>query len=125
MRIFIADDNQLVRRGIAALLSTDNECEVCGEAPNATETIQKVVELRPDVILLDVSMPDMNGLEATRLLRQQVPESKILIISQNDASHLLPGSLEAGAVGCIDKARLATDLIPALRKLSEEDTSAA
>jgi DNA-binding NarL/FixJ family response regulator len=116
MRILIADDNQMIRRGIAAILANDQSLIVCGEAADAEETLQKACDLRPDVVLLDVSMPGTNGLETARLLRQRVPDSKVLIISQHDADQLLPRSLEVGAVGCVDKVRLAADLLPALRK---------
>lgn len=117
VRILIADDNQLVRRGIAGLLSTGENYEVCGEAVNAEEAIQKTHDLSPDVVLLDVSMPGTNGLETARLLRQQAPEVKILIVSHHDLNQLLPRSLEAGADGCLDKARIATDLLPTLRRI--------
>ena len=117
MRVLIADDNELVRRGIAKLLSSDEELEVCGEASNSSETLQKADELMPDLIPLDVSMRGMNGLETAQLLRQKRPALKILIISQHDRNQLLPRALEAGAHGCIDKARIATDLLPTLRNL--------
>ena len=117
MRVLIADENRLIRRGIAKLISSDNNWEVCGESCDASETLQKASELRPDLILLDVSMPGANGLNTAQLLRQRIPDAKILIISQHDAKQLLPRSLEAGAVGCLDKARVATDLVPTLRKV--------
>jgi two-component system response regulator NreC len=119
MRILIADDNQLVRRGIAGLLSGENTCEICGEASNADETLQKADELRPDLILLDVSMPGTDGLNTAQLLKQKFPALKILIISQHDPKQLLPRSLEAGAHGCIDKARISTDLLPTLKKFKK------
>jgi DNA-binding NarL/FixJ family response regulator len=117
MRVLIPDDNELVRRGIAKLLSADKELEICGEASNSSETFQKVDELMPDVILLDISMPGMNGLNTAQLLRQKRPALKILIVSQHDLNQLLPLSLEAGAHGCIDKVRIATDLLPTLKTL--------
>jgi DNA-binding NarL/FixJ family response regulator len=117
MRVLIADDNERVRRGIASLLSAENEFEVCGEASDAKETLKKADELRPGLILLDVSMPGMNGLDTARLLREKFPELKILIISQHDPKQLLPHSLEVGAHGCIDKARLAVDLLPTLKNM--------
>lgn len=123
MRILIADDSSLVRRGIAGLLSGDADLEICGEAADSNETLQKVDELRPDLILLDVSMPGMNGLNTAQLLRQNLPALKILIISQHDPKQLLPRSLEAGAHGCVDKARLATDLLPTLRSLFKNPSS--
>jgi two-component system invasion response regulator UvrY len=72
------------------------------------------VELSPDLILLDISMPGLNGLDTARLLRKQVPKATILIMSQNDAVRLLPSAVEAGAHGCVDKGRLGTDLLPAI-----------
>jgi DNA-binding NarL/FixJ family response regulator len=117
MRVLIADDNERVRRGIIGLLSTDKDLEVCGEASNASETLHKAYNLNPDLILLDVSMPDMNGLDTARLLRQKFSHVKIIIISQHDPNQLLPRSLEAGAHGCVDKARIGTDLLPTLRSL--------
>ncbi len=99
------------------MLSRETNWEICGEASDAKETLEKAAELKPDVVLLDVSMPDANGLETARLLRQQVPSVKILIMSQNDPHHFLLPSLEAGAQACVDKARIATDLVPAIRRV--------
>jgi two-component system response regulator NreC len=120
VRILIADDNALVRRGILGLLAGQTGCEVCGEAVDSADAIQKENELQPDLILLDVSMPGTNGLETARILKQKLPRIKILIISQHDSKQMLPRSLEAGADGSVDKARLGSDLLPAIRKL--EDT---
>jgi DNA-binding NarL/FixJ family response regulator len=110
MRILIADDNQLVRRGVAEILSSLADCDVCGEASNGLEAFQKSREMRPDLVLLDISMPGTNGLETARLLRQAIPEIKILIMSHHDPVQLLPSVLEAGAHSCLDKSRIATDL---------------
>jgi two-component system, NarL family, response regulator NreC len=118
MRILIADDNQFVRRGISGLLAQQSDCEVCGEAADSTDAIRKTSELRPDLVLLDVSMPGTNGLETARILKQKLPQTKILIISQHDPKQMLQSSLEAGADGSVDKARLATDLLPAIRQLA-------
>jgi two-component system nitrate/nitrite response regulator NarL len=82
-----------------------------------TKLCKRAGKLKPDVILLDVSMPGTNGLNTAQLLRKQLPTLKILIISQYDPHQLLPRSLEAGAHGCIDKARIGTDLVPTLRNL--------
>ena len=110
MRILIADDNQLVRRGVAEILSSLADCHVCGEASNGLEAFQKSREMRPDLVLLDISMPGASGLETARLLRQEIPEIKILIMSHHDPVQLLPSVLEAGAYSCLDKSRIATDL---------------
>ena len=117
MRIFIADDNDAVRRGVVRLLSSETGWEVCGEARDGSESLQKARELRPDLILLDVSMPGMNGLEVARLLRQELPEAKILVISQHDPIHILPSVVEAGGNACVDKSRLGTDLVASIKNI--------
>lgn len=117
MRILIADDNELVRRGIAGLLAEHGGLEVCGEAQDSEGAIQKAVELQPDLVLLDVSMPGTSGLATVRILKQRLPQIKILMISQHDPKQMLERSREAGADGSVDKARLASDLLPAIREL--------
>lgn len=119
MRILIADDNQLIRRGVAWLLAQQDGWEICGEASDAPEAIKKVSDLHPDLVLLDVNMPGGNGLETTRVLKQKFPQTKVLIITQHDPQPMLPRSLEMGANGCVDKARLAIDLVPAIRALED------
>jgi two-component system response regulator NreC len=119
MRILVADDNELVRRGIISLLASQPSLELCGEASNGEDVIHKAVELRPDVILLDVSMPRTSGLEAARVLKNKLPTVKILIISQHDPRAMLTRALEMGAIGCIDKGRMATDLLSSIKKLYE------
>ena len=116
MRILIADDNELVRRGVINLLAP-TKWEVCGEAKDGTEAIQKAAELLPDIVLLDVSMPGVSGLEIARLLHNNLPAPRILIMSQHDPVLLLPRALEAGAHGCLDKSRLSTDLLPAIERI--------
>jgi DNA-binding NarL/FixJ family response regulator len=110
MRILIADDNPLVRRGVAAILSRLADCDVCGEAANGLEAFQKSRELRPDLILLDISMPGSDGLETARRLRQEFPEINVVIMSHHDPVQILPSVLDVGARGCLDKSRIATDL---------------
>jgi len=111
MRILIADDNEFVRRGVAEMLSNDVRLEVCGETASGEETLRKAQELRPDLILLDLNMPGMSGYDTARLLREQLAEIKILIMSFDDALRLLPSVRKAGADGCVDKARLGSDLL--------------
>ena len=114
MRILIADDNEWVRRGVSNILAQKTNWEVCGEAKDGPEAIQKSVELRPDLVLLDVSMPGLGGLDVARLLREQVPAAKILIMSQHDPGVLGPRAIEAGAHACVDKSRLSTELLPTI-----------
>ncbi len=121
MRILIADDNDLVRRGIAAILASDEDCCVCGEAGDGAEALRKGRELLPDVILVDISMPGMNGWEAAALLLDQVPGAKIVIVSQNDASLLTKRVAEIGIHACIDKSDLSTQLLPTIAGLKRSD----
>jgi DNA-binding NarL/FixJ family response regulator len=117
MRILIVDDNERVRRGIAAVLSYEKDWQVCGEAVDGTDALEKARELAPDLVLLDVSMPGMDGLETARRLRSENPAVKILILSQHDPAALLPQALEAGANGCVDKSRVASELVKAIRSM--------
>ena len=117
MRILIVDDNEMVRRGVTLLLSSRATWQVCGDAGNGKEALRKAMELRPDLILLDISMPGANGLEVARTLRHEMPEIKIVIMSHHDPIQLLPRALEAGAHACVDKDRLSTDLLPAIESL--------
>jgi DNA-binding NarL/FixJ family response regulator len=118
MRILVVDDNEAVRRGVISILASKMSWEVCGEAKDGGEAIQMARELLPDVILLDISMPGLNGLQAARLLRQEVPHAKILIMSQHDPAQLLPLAIEAGAHSCVDKGRLAMDLLPSIESIT-------
>ncbi|HEY1483404.1 MAG TPA: response regulator transcription factor [Candidatus Acidoferrum sp.] len=117
MRILLADDNERIRRGVRAILSSSPNFEICAEAADGRETIRIARELLPDLILLDVSMPEMDGLQATRLLRAALPSVKIVIMSQHDPAHLLPNALAAGANACVDKSSLATDLLAVISTL--------
>jgi len=118
MRILVVDDNERVRQGVIDILASKANWEVCGEAKDGTEAIEKARDLLPDVILLDISMPGLNGLETARLLRQQVSSAKILIMSQHDPASLLASALQAGAHGCIDKGHLGTHLLSSIESIS-------
>jgi len=117
LRILVVDDNQMIRDGITTLLSAEPNWEVCGEAENGSEALQKTRQLHPDLILLDVSMPGINGLAVTRLLRHDFPRIKILVMSNHDLVQLLPSVVEAGGDGCVDKTRLVTGLLDSIRNI--------
>jgi DNA-binding NarL/FixJ family response regulator len=114
VRILIVDDNERVRRGVAGILESRADLQPCGEAQDGPEAIRKAANLNPHLILLDVSMPGLNGLEVARLLREQSPSVKILVMSQHDPIQLLPRAVRAGANGCVDKSLLATELLPGI-----------
>lgn len=118
MRILIADDNQMIRNSVADILSSEG-WDVCGQASDGEEAIEKVRELRPDVVVLDVSMPGIDGLETARRLRTENPEVKIVIMSQHDPARLLPRALKVGANACVDKGRVAMDIGDAIRGAME------
>jgi PAS domain S-box-containing protein len=116
-RVLIVDDHEPVRRGIRSLLTPRADCLVCGEAADGVEATELARKLRPDVILMDMSMPRMNGAEATRLIRQEIPEAQVIIVSQNDPVVVRHQAAQIGARGCVSKATLARDLLPAILKI--------
>jgi DNA-binding NarL/FixJ family response regulator len=117
MRILIADDNESVRRGVRNILASMASWEICGEAKDGAEALQIAADSLPDFVLLDISMPGLNGLEVAKLLREKTPAAKIVVMSQHDPAVLLPRALEAGAHACVDKGRLARDLIPTIERI--------
>src|SRR5512141_2096770 len=117
VRIFVVDDNEMVRHGVIGLLSSEPGWQVCGEACDGPTALQKARELLPDLILLDISMPGLNGLDVARRLRQDLPQVRILVMSQHDPIQLLPSVVAAGGDACIDKSRLATDLLASIKGL--------
>jgi two-component system response regulator NreC len=125
MRILIADDHHLVRRAVGDLLAKEARWEICGEATDAAEAFQKASELSPDLILLDISMPKGSGLETARRIRQEIPHVKILIMSHHDPKQFAQSAIENGADGCIDKARLALDLVAMIKDLQTTGRSCA
>jgi two-component system, NarL family, response regulator NreC len=122
MRILVVDDNERVRHGVMKILASKPNWEVCGEAKDGMEAIQKARELLPDIILLDISMPGLDGLETARRLRQEVADAKILIMSQHDPVQVLRGALQSGAHGCVDKSHLGTDLLSSIESVAGTST---
>ena len=114
LRILIADDHDAVRRGVRTILERQAGWVVCGEVSSGRDAVTRAVDLQPDVVLLDISMPGLNGLEAAREIRRLVP-AKILILTVHQTDHLASEVLGAGADGCVSKADAGRVLVPAIR----------
>ena len=122
IRVMVVDDHTIVRDGICALLGLAGDIEVVGEASNGVEAIEAVRKLRPDVILMDIAMPVMSGLEATHRIRDEYPEIKVLALTQyNDKEYVFP-VLEAGASGFISKASASSELSTGIRSVYRDDS---
>jgi DNA-binding NarL/FixJ family response regulator len=117
LRILIADDHELVRRGLIALLQAHEGWEICGEASDGREAVEKAKQLKPDVVILDVGMPNLNGLAATRQLSRQDPHCKIIVLTITDTDQIVQEALDAGARGFVLKSDAARDLVSAVEAL--------
>ena len=121
-RILIADDHVLVREGIRALLGFHEDVEVVGEASDGKEAINMAAKLNPDVILMDISMPGLGGLEATVEIKKTQPDIKILVLSQYDDKEYVSRFLKAGVSGYILKKAVGDELIAAIRAVARGDS---
>ena len=117
VRILIADDHQVVRTGLRALLESRTGWQVCAEAANGREAVEKAGQLKPDVAVLDIGMPLLNGVEATRQIRKLSPQTEVLILTMHDSEVLVQEVLEAGANGYILKDDADRNLVAAVDAL--------
>lgn len=122
LRILVADDHELMRRGVRSLLEAEPGWKVIAEASNGQELLKKAQETRPDVVVLDIGMPVLNGLEASRRLKKTLPSVKILILSMHDSEQVARSVLESGARGYVTKADTARDLVLAVEALCRNKT---
>ena len=123
MRILVVDDHELVRKGICTVLATEPAFTVCGEAIDGRDAVAKAKALLPDVVVMDVSMPNMDGLEATRQIKHLLPDTEIVVVSQFEAPEMMRHAQSAGARAYIVKTAISTDLLAAIAKVSETELS--
>jgi len=120
MSILIADDHEVVRRGIRPLLEVRPEWKICGEAATGREAAEKTKKLRPDLVLLDLSMPEIDGLEAIQKILAARPGTKILVLTMNDSGEMASRVLAAGASGLVLKSDAARDLVRAVQSVERD-----
>ncbi|MFN3477646.1 MAG: response regulator [Candidatus Methylomirabilales bacterium] len=119
IRILLADDHAIVRAGLRLLLESQPDMEVVGEAADGRETIRKVRELRPDVVVMDIAMPDLTGLEATRRIKEEDPQIQILALTMHEDERYFFQMVHAGASGYVVKGAPPADLLAAIRSVSQ------
>lgn len=122
IRVLIADDHAIMREGIRALLALHDEIEVVGEAEDGRETIEKAHELAPDVVVMDIAMPVMDGLEACRRIHRDRPGTRVLVLTQHVDKEYVLSSVKAGAAGCISKKAVASELVSGIEAVYRGDS---
>jgi DNA-binding NarL/FixJ family response regulator len=121
VRVLIVDDHEVVRRGVRSLLLTQRDLDVCGEAIDGRDAIEKAKMLLPDLILMDFSMPNLNGFEATREIRRMLPRTEIIILSQHETPQMASQAFRAGALGYVVKSSDSKYLFAALEKAGRHE----
>jgi DNA-binding NarL/FixJ family response regulator len=122
LRILVADDHEIVRRGLVSLIKSHPDWEVCAEADNGREAVERAKQSKPDVAILDIGMPVLNGLEATRQILREHPGVRILILTITDTDQAVQAVLDAGARGFLLKSDAARDLVTAVEALAHNKT---
>ncbi len=122
LRILVADDHEVVRRGLCTLLETHEGWEICGEATDGHQAVEMAKELKPDVVVLDIGMPNLNGLSATRQLMKHNADQKVIILTITDADEMIREALDAGARGFVLKSDAGRDLILAVEAMQRNRT---
>ena len=120
IRVLLADDHAVVRDGLRALLEQERDIEVVGTAATGLEIVDLATELRPDVVVMDVAMPDLDGIVATRRIRSELPEIRVVVLSMHATSEHLHHALEAGAVGYVVKSSAGAEVTEAVRAAARD-----
>ncbi|MBI4304579.1 MAG: response regulator transcription factor [Chloroflexi bacterium] len=122
IRLLLVDDHAIMRDGIRALLGLHNDIEIVGEASEGKEAVEKALELEPDVIVMDVAMPGMDGLEATRRIKKKNPKIRVLVLTQHDNRQYVLSAIKAGISGYVPKRALGSELVAAIRAVHKGDS---
>jgi DNA-binding NarL/FixJ family response regulator len=122
VRILLADDHTIVRQGLARLLEEQSDLKVVGEATNGQTAVDQALALKPDIVIMDIAMPRMNGIEAAKRIRKQLPKTKILILSMYSHEHYIHELLETGVSGYLLKDSSGRDIIKAIRSAMKNET---
>lgn len=122
IRVLVVDDHTIVRDGICALLALVRDIEVVGEASNGSEALKMVKNLEPDVVLMDIAMPIMGGLEATHRIHKEFPRTRVLVLTQHDDKEFVFPVIEAGASGFISKVAASFELASGIRSVCQGDS---
>ena len=120
LRILLADDHELVRQGLRALIEAQSGWQVCGEATTGREAVAKTRELKPDLVVMDFTMPELNGMEATRQICAALPRTQVLVLTMHDSEELVREVLAAGARGYVLKSDAGRALVDALKALADQ-----
>jgi DNA-binding NarL/FixJ family response regulator len=122
LRILVADDHEVVRRGLCAVLKSHQGWDVCAEASDGREAVEKAKQLKPDIVILDIGMPNLNGLAATRQILKNHERQKVIVLTVTDSEQVIREVLAAGARGFVLKSDAARDLITAVEALQKDRT---
>jgi len=120
-RVLIVDDSDIFRRSVRAILESRHGCEVCGEADNGEDAARFAQELRPDAIVMDISLPGINGIEATRAVRLKLPDAKIVVMSLHNSKELVKAIKTAGASAYVLKSSADPDLLDAIYAVARNE----
>lgn len=114
LRVLVVDDHEAVRKGVCAIIASHADLEVCGEASSGTEAVTKTSALRPELVVMDISMPGMDGISAAREILKLYPETRIIILSMHDNKQLIEGARKVGVSGYVTKGQAGSALLDAI-----------
>lgn len=119
-RLLIVDDHEIFRRGLRALLEPYADWKICGEAVDGNDAVSQCESLKPDIVVMDVTMPGLNGLEASRLIKKSAPDTQVVIITQHDSPQIRAAARDAGAAAFVTKSSVGSELVSAIKNLAKD-----